>query len=67
MVRIFIFGILLILFIIATVFLSFAVMIVSIDEQVHVGGIISLVMMFIASSICTSLIIKSKGRMAWVL
>ncbi|MBM0066754.1 hypothetical protein [Alkalicoccobacillus gibsonii] len=60
MLRTLITSILLVSFLIGTSFIAFTVMMISIEQQVLIGGIISLIMIFIVSSICTSSIVRIK-------
>ncbi|MEK4563747.1 hypothetical protein MKX54_03545 [Alkalihalobacillus sp. FSL R5-0424] len=53
-------NILLVSFLIGTSFIAFTVMMISIEQQVVVGGVISLIMIFIVSSICTSSLVRIK-------
>ncbi|WYP27165.1 hypothetical protein NSQ54_03360 [Alkalihalobacillus sp. FSL W8-0930] len=60
MIRTILSSLLLVSFFIVTTFIAFTVMYISIEEQVILGGIISLVMIFIVSSVCTSNLIRIK-------
>ncbi|MGN7312664.1 hypothetical protein ACTHQ4_16360 [Alkalicoccobacillus gibsonii] len=60
MIRTILSSLLLVSFFIVTTFIAFIVMYISIEEQVIIGGIISLVMIFIVSSVCTSNLIRIK-------
>ncbi|MEN0642265.1 hypothetical protein MKY91_03700 [Alkalicoccobacillus gibsonii] len=60
MIRAIVSSILLVGFLIVTSIIAFTVMMISIEQQVLIGGIISLIMIFIVSSICTSSIVRIK-------
>ncbi|MEN0642292.1 hypothetical protein MKY91_03835 [Alkalicoccobacillus gibsonii] len=60
MIRTILHSVVLLCFLIVTTFIAFTVMYISIEEQAIVGGLISLIMVFIVSSICTKSIVRIK-------
>ena len=60
MIRTILASLLLVVFLVITTFIAFTVMMISIEQQVFVGGIISLIMIFIVSSVCTSNLVRIK-------